>query len=237
MITAPISSTGRGLLARNHLITSISRTYFDTDENHKRHRASQLLQPTHLLPYGEGSAAQKKEAASSKSTRLLIDNGLIKSSFPGVYAYLPLASRALEKMTRIIDENMRFVNGQKVALPTLTEASLWKKTERLEGMKSELFLTKDRNENLLLLSPTHEESVTKLMVDLGPVSYKSLPLRLYQITSKFRDEMKPRFGIIRSREFLMKDMYTFDTDITSAMETYEAVTMAYERLFRQVCIY
>lgn len=222
------------------LSTTLVRTYFDPDQEHNRNRASQLLQPVNLLPHGTGSAAQKKvteDTYTSKSSRLLQDNGLVRSAYPGVFTYLPLATRSLEKLTKLVDESMRQdAGGQKIILPTLTEASHWKKTGRLETMKSELMTTTDRSDNLLVLSPTHEEAVTRLMAELGPatVSYKSLPLRLYQITSKFRDEMKPRFGLIRSREFLMKDMYTFDTDITSALETYEAVNEAYKRFFRKL---
>ena len=93
---------------------------------------------------------------------------------------------------------------------------------------------RDRHEHNYVLSPTHEEAVTDMMGRIGETSYKSLPLRVYQTTNKFRDEMKPRFGLIRSREFVMKDMYTFDTDITAAMETYRLVNKAYARFFRQL---
>jgi len=211
-----------------------------TDGYVHRHQASQLLQPTHFLPHGKDQAGAKKEhedadSSSSKSTRLLIDNGLVRSAYPGVFTYLPLALRSLDKINRLVEANMRRIGGQRLVMPTMTESRLWKKTGRLDGaMKGELFRVRDRHGHDLLLSPTHEEAVTDLMAHVGPTSYKSLPIRVYQTTTKFRDEARPKFGIIRAREFLMKDMYTFDTDITAAMETYHAVTEAYGRFFAQL---
>jgi len=204
-------------------------------QNPHRHRTSQLFQPTHEA--GQAKTKQLKDDQDlSKSSRLLVEAGLVRHAYPGAYTYLPLAMRSLEKLNRLIDDNMRRVGGQKVMMPTMTAVGSWKKTGRLEGaMKGELFKVRDRHGQDYLLSPTHEEAVTDLLANhVGQVSHKNLPLRLYQTTNKFRDEMRPRYGIIRGREFVMKDMYTFDTDITAAMETYQAVNKAYARFFRQL---
>lgn len=129
---------------------------------------------------------------------------------------------------------MDAIGGQKMSLPILTSTSLWKKSGRLEDGITEFFVTKDRHGKEHLLSPTHEESIASLLAMSSPISYKHLPLLLYQIGPKFRDELKARFGLMRAKEFLMKDMYTFDKDIESAHKTYSKVNQAYLSLFEKL---
>lgn len=129
---------------------------------------------------------------------------------------------------------MNAIGAQQVTLPILTSTKLWKKSGRLEDGISEFFITKDRHGKEHLLSPTHEESITYLLSMSSPVSYKQLPMLFYQIGPKFRDELKARFGIMRAKEFLMKDMYTFDKDLKSAEETYQSANEAYRLLFEKL---
>lgn len=187
----------------------------------------------------------------------MLDFGIIKQSNTGIFHYLPLGVRILEKLTKIIDEEMSKIDAQKVILPTLINAKLWEKTGRLDDASAELFKVADRHRNDYILSPvgnyfffvvfatlnisiyilqTHEESVSDLLASVSPISYKQFPIRLYQITSKFRDEIKPRFGLMRARQFLMKDLYTFDVDDKSAMKTYEDVGNCYENIFKTIGI-
>nr|KAG5710319.1 hypothetical protein BaRGS_009035 [Batillaria attramentaria] len=140
----------------------------------------------------------------------------------------------MDKLIRIIDSEMEAAGGQKISMPTLAPAEFWKKSGRWESTGDELFTLKDRHEQEYCLGPTHEEVLTSLFAAVSPVSYRRLPQMLYQITRKFRDEMAPKHGLLRGREFEMKDMYTFDVDEQSAMRTYEAVCDAYCRIFDRI---
>ncbi|KAI4457943.1 mitochondrial ribosome protein l39/prolyl-trna ligase family member [Holotrichia oblita] len=160
--------------------------------------------------------------------RLMLDLGIIKLASPGIFHLLPLGIRALEKLKSLIDKEMHKINAQRLALPALTPAELWEKTE--------LFTLTDRHKNLYILSPTHEEAITDLLASIAPLSYKNFPLRLYQITSKYRDEMKSRFGLMRGRQFLMKDLYTFDIDMENAEQTYSEIIKSYENILTKLGI-
>ncbi|XP_026481688.1 probable proline--tRNA ligase, mitochondrial [Ctenocephalides felis] len=127
---------------------------------------------------------------------------------------------------------MHKIEAQKIYMPSITSADLWETTGRLAN--SEIFTLKDRHERMYVLGPTHEESITALIASLAPLSYKMFPIRLYQITSKFRDEIKPRFGLLRAREFVMKDLYTFDISRKDALESYESVNNTYFELFTEL---
>lgn len=146
---------------------------------------------------------------------------------------LPLGHRVQEKLEMLIDKYMHQIGASKVSLSSISSQALWQQTNRLEGYGPELFRLTDRKDIPLLLAPTHEEEITTL-VSKTVKSYKSLPLRLYQIGRKYRDEIRPRQGVLRSREFLMKDLYTFDYSIQSALSTYEEVRAAYSRLFDEL---
>uniref|UniRef100_A0A3Q3EQ91 Probable proline--tRNA ligase, mitochondrial n=1 Tax=Labrus bergylta TaxID=56723 RepID=A0A3Q3EQ91_9LABR len=136
---------------------------------------------------------------------------------------------------RIIDQEMQGIGGQKLDMPSLCSADLWKTSERWDLMGKELLRLKDRHGADYCLAPTHEEAVTTLVAHQTTLSYRQLPLLLYQvITRKFRDEPKPKFGLLRGREFYMKDMYSFDSSEEAAFETYESVCAAYARLFTRL---
>ncbi|KAF1816918.1 class II aaRS and biotin synthetase [Eremomyces bilateralis CBS 781.70] len=143
---------------------------------------------------------------------------------------LPLGLRVLDKLEGLIDHHMRSLDASKVSLSSLTSESLWKKTGRYEKVQSELFGVTDRRESGFVLAPTHEEEITSIVGD-SIRSSSDLPLRLYQITRKYRDELRPRQGLLRAKEFIMKDLYTFDADHDSALQAYDAVKEAYNALF------
>ncbi|QSZ30142.1 hypothetical protein DSL72_004662 [Monilinia vaccinii-corymbosi] len=147
---------------------------------------------------------------------------------------LPLGRRVQDKLEVLIDKHMSTLGASKLALSSLSSEELWAKSGRLDA-SSELFRLKDRKEAGYLLAPTHEEEITEL-VSNSVHSYKELPVRLYQITRKYRDELRPRQGLLRSREFVMKDLYTFDFDNTSALSTYDDVRKAYRNLFDELKI-
>ncbi|KAL7628239.1 hypothetical protein AAE478_002438 [Parahypoxylon ruwenzoriense] len=146
---------------------------------------------------------------------------------------LPLGQKVQEKLERLIDKHMLQLGASKVSLSSISSQALWQQTKRLEGYGPELFRFADRKDVPYLLAPTHEEEITTL-VSKTVKSYKSLPLRLYQITRKYRDEIRPRQGVLRSREFIMKDLYTFDYSIDNALLTYSQVRAAYSQLFDEL---
>lgn len=190
---------------------------------------SQLFQPLSL----QGEAAEEGRGAepSCRSHRLMLQAGLIHAASPGCYSYLPPTVRAMEKLIRVMDEEMQAVGGQKVLMPSLSPAELWRASGRWDGMGPELFRLRDRHGKGYCLGPTHEEAVTELVAAQSNLSYRQLPLRLYQVSRKFRDEPRPRLGLLRSREFHMKDMYTFDASPQAARHTYDLLCAAYCSLF------
>ena len=182
------------------------------------------------LPTG-GLAQADKEDGHSK----LVRAGYLRQSHPGVFHLLPLGLRVQEKLEKLIDKHMLSVGASKVALSSLSSQALWERTNRLDAYGPELFRLTDRKDVPLLLAPTHEEEIASLVSKLV-TSYKNLPLRLYQIGRKYRDELRPRQGVLRSREFVMKDLYTFDASVEAALESYAEVRAAYSRLFDELKI-
>jgi len=150
----------------------------------------------------------------------------------GVYSYLPLALRALQKIENIIREEMNAVGGQELQMPVLQPLEMWRETERDLAFGKGLFTLSDRRERPLVLGPTHEEVITEL-VKRNVQSYRDLPLLLYQIQTKFRDEPRPRGGLMRVREFGMKDLYSFDTDEEALNITYQRMIGAYKRIYER----
>ncbi|KAF5690013.1 prolyl-tRNA synthetase [Fusarium denticulatum] len=146
---------------------------------------------------------------------------------------LPLGLRIQDKIEKLIDKHMHSVGASRLSLSTISSEELWRKSDRLESVAPELFRLKDRKDTPLILSPTHEEEITTLVAGIVN-SYKDLPIRLYQITRKYRDERRPRHGLLRSREFLMKDLYTFDLTTLEAVETYRQVSAAYCAFFDEL---
>ncbi|ABB13810.1 proline--tRNA ligase [Carboxydothermus hydrogenoformans] len=164
------------------------------------------------------------------SHKLLLRAGFIRKSASGVYTYLPLAQRVLKKIMQIIREEMDRQGGQELMLPILQPAELWLETGRWHVYGPELFKLKDRHNRDFCLGPTHEEIITDL-VRREVRSYKELPLLLYQIQNKYRDEKRPRFGLMRGREFIMKDLYSFDRDEEGLEISYRKMYEAYTNVF------
>ncbi|MBE0466817.1 MAG: proline--tRNA ligase [Candidatus Desulforudis sp.] len=164
------------------------------------------------------------------SHRLLMKAGFIRKAASGIYTLLPLGHRVLLKITRIIREEMDCQGGQEILLPIIQPAELWLESGRWEVYGPELFRLKDRHGRDFCLGPTHEEIITELV--RGDVrSYKQLPQLLYQIQNKYRDERRPRFGLLRGREFVMKDLYSFDRDEDGLETSYQKMIVAYNRVF------
>lgn len=168
--------------------------------------------------------------ADSVSHQLLVRAGMISQGAAGVYSYLPLGWRVLRRLEQVIREEMDRVGGQELLMPALQPFELWQASGRYVSFGQSLFTLTDRKDHRLALGPTHEEVVTDLARRFLQ-SYREMPLMLYQIQTKFRDEMRPRFGIIRAREFLMKDAYSFDVDEKGLDETYARMKQAYNSIF------
>jgi prolyl-tRNA synthetase len=168
--------------------------------------------------------------AELASHRFMLRAGLIRRSAAGVYSFLPLGLRVIRKVEAIIREEMSKIGGQEVLMPIVQPAELWHATGRWNDYGDEMFRLVDRHNRQFCLGPTHEELITDL-IRSEVRSYRQLPLRLYQIQNKYRDEIRPRFGLIRGREFIMKDMYSFDRDEQGLDESYWACYHAYERIF------
>lgn len=164
------------------------------------------------------------------SHQYLLRAGYIRKTAAGIYSYLPLAWRVLRKIEQIVREEMDRAGGQEVLLPALQPAEIWQESGRWDVYGKELFRLKDRHDRDFCLGPTHEEIITDL-VRREISSYRDLPKLLYQIQTKARDEIRPRLGLIRCREFIMKDLYSFDRDQAGLEASYQAVFHAYERIF------
>lgn len=164
------------------------------------------------------------------SHRLMLRAGMIRKVAAGIYSYLPLGLRVIRKIEQIIREEMNQIGAQEVLLPMLSPAELWKETERWDFYGKELMRCQDRHDRDFCLGPTHEEVVTDLF-RREVRSYRQLPITLYQIQTKFRDEIRPRFGLMRGREFIMKDAYSFDQNEKDAQQSYQNMYEAYQRIF------
>jgi len=171
--------------------------------------------------------------AEIASHQLLLRAGLARKLTSGLYTFLPLGLRALRKVEKIVREEMDRAGGLEILMPALQPPDLWEKSGRIQAAADVLFHVKDHQDRRWILGPTHEEVVTALVA--GEVqSYRQLPRTLYQIQTKYRDEIRPRFGLMRAREFIMKDAYSFDTDEATAKNSYEAMVGAYRKIFERV---
>ncbi|WP_286883721.1 proline--tRNA ligase [Aneurinibacillus sp. UBA3580] len=164
------------------------------------------------------------------SHQLMVRAGLMRQLVSGVYTYLPLGYRVLRKVQQIVREEMDRAGAQEISMPAIQPAELWQETGRWDAYGPELMRLKDRHNRDFVLGPTHEEVVTGLVRD-NLNTYKKLPINLYQIQTKYRDEVRPRFGVIRSREFIMKDAYSFDTTREGLDKSYQDMYDAYTRIF------
>ncbi len=168
--------------------------------------------------------------AEIKSHQLLLRAGFMRQNASGIYSYLPLAKRVLQKVEAIVREEMDNAGGAELLMPALQQAELWQESGRWYSYGPELMRLKDRNDREFALGATHEEVITSLVRD-EVKSYKRLPLTLYQIQTKFRDEKRPRFGLLRGREFIMKDAYSFHASQESLDEVYNKLFQAYSNIF------
>ncbi len=166
------------------------------------------------------------------SHQLMLRAGMIRKLAAGIYNYLPLGLRSIRKVENIVREEMNRAGAIEILMPGVIPAELWQESERWEQYGKELLRIKDRKDAEFCLGPTHEEVVTDL-VRREIKSYRQMPINLYQIQSKFRDEIRPRFGLMRGREFIMKDAYSFDVDEKAADLSYEKMYLAYRRIFER----
>lgn len=166
------------------------------------------------------------------SHQILLRAGYIRQVSAGIYSYLPLANRVLEKLKRIMREEFEKIGAVEMLMPAILPAELWEESGRYETYGPNLYRFKDRNDRKMILGPTHEETFTDLMRN-EINSYKKLPLNLYQIQPKYRDEKRPRFGLLRGREFIMKDAYSFHATEESLDETYKDYEKAYTEVFKR----
>ena len=171
--------------------------------------------------------------AEVKSHQLMLRAGMIRKAAGGLYTYMPLAWRTLKKIMQIVREEMDEAGGQEIAMPIVQPSEIWQETGRWSVYGDEMFRVADRHGRQFCLGPTHEEMVTTLIRD-EVRSYKQLPLMLYQIQNKYRDEIRPRFGLMRGREFIMKDLYSFDKDEEGMNESYKKMYDAYTRVFSRM---
>jgi prolyl-tRNA synthetase len=186
-------------------------------------RQSQMLIPT---------VKETPKDAVVASHKLMLRSGMIRQLSAGIYTYLPLANRVFTKVANIIREEMNRAGAQEIVMPIVCPGELWKESGRWDAYGPELRRLKDRKDTDYVLGPTHEEVVTALVRD-EVKSYRQLPLNLYQIQTKFRDEVRPRFGLMRGREFVMKDAYSFHVDETDAIREYENMYATYARIFKR----
>jgi prolyl-tRNA synthetase len=168
--------------------------------------------------------------AETVSHKLLLRAGMIRKVASGVYNFLPLGLKALKNIENIVRQEMNRAGALEVLLPLVQPAELWLETGRWNAYGKELLRFKDRKEHDFCLGPTHEEVITDL-VRRDVKSYRQLPLILYQIAPKFRDEIRPRFGLMRAREFIMKDAYSFDADYEGLDKSYQLMYDTYNRIF------
>ncbi|WP_416197317.1 MAG: proline--tRNA ligase [Sporanaerobacter sp.] len=174
--------------------------------------------------------------AEIPSHQLLLRAGMMRKLVSGVYSYLPLGYRVIRKIEQIVREEMDAAGSQELLMSAIQPKELWEASGRWDNFGPEMFKLRDRNDREFCLGPTHEEYFTNLIKD-EVKSYKQLPLNLYQIQTKYRDEKRPRFGLIRSREFIMKDAYSYDKDLEGLEESYKIMWKAYEKVFDRLKLY
>ena len=171
--------------------------------------------------------------AQIASHRLMLRAGLVRQTAAGIYAWLPAGLRVLQNIAQIVREEQDASGAQEVLMPTIQSADLWRQSGRYDGYGQEMLRLKDRHERELLYGPTNEEMITEIFAS-GVKSYREFPQNLYHIQWKFRDEVRPRFGVMRGREFLMKDAYSFDLDYEGAVIAYRKMMLAYMRTFQRL---
>ena len=167
------------------------------------------------------------------SHRLMLRAGMIRQASAGIYSWLPMGYRVLRRIERIVREEQDAAGCQELLMPTIQPADLWRESGRYDGYGKEMLRIVDRHEREMLYGPTNEELITDIFRN-SVKSYRDLPKLLYHIQWKFRDEVRPRFGVMRGREFLMKDSYSFDLDYDGARRSYNRMFVAYLRTFARM---
>ena len=171
--------------------------------------------------------------AQIASHRLMLRAGMVRQASAGIYSWLPLGLRVMKKIEQIVREEQNATGAQEILMPTIQSADLWRQSARYDGYGKEMLRIMDRHDREMLYGPTNEEQITEIFS--GSVrSYKDLPLNLYHIQWKFRDEVRPRFGVMRGREFLMKDAYSFDIDAEQGRKAYNKMFVAYLRTYARL---
>src|SRR5277367_4279268 len=171
--------------------------------------------------------------AQIASHRLMLRAGLVRQTASGIYAWLPMGFRVLRNIAAIVRAEQNAAGAQELLMPTLQTADLWRESGRYDAYGPEMLRIRDRHDRDLLYGPTNEEMITDI-VRQSVRSYRELPQMLYHIQWKFRDEVRPRFGVMRGREFLMKDAYSFDIDYAGAVVSYRRMMLAYMRTFQRM---
>jgi prolyl-tRNA synthetase len=186
-----------------------------------------------LSEYFLPSLRENPSEAQIVSHRLMLRAGMIRQSSAGIYSWLPLGLRVLKKIEEIVREEQDRAGAQEILMPTIQPAELWRESGRYDDYGKEMLRIRDRHDREMLYGPTNEEQVTEI-VRASIKSYRDLPKLLYHIQWKFRDEVRPRFGVMRGREFLMKDAYSFDLDFAGARHSYNKMFVAYLRTFARM---
>jgi prolyl-tRNA synthetase len=186
-----------------------------------------------LSSYFMPTLKETPSEAQIVSHRLMLRAGMVRQSAAGIYSWLPIGLRVLDKVADIVRDEQNNAGAQEMLMPTIQPAELWKESGRYEDYGKEMLRIRDRHERDMLYGPTNEELITALFRD-SVKSYKELPKILYHIQWKFRDEVRPRFGVMRGREFLMKDAYSFDIDPASARRSYNRMFIAYMRTYARL---
>jgi prolyl-tRNA synthetase len=207
---------------------------FNPSENrstvrHRKQRARAMRLSEYLLPL----LRENPSEAQIVSHRLMLRAGLIRQSSAGIYSWLPLGHRVLKKVEQIVREEQDRSGAQEILMPTIQPAELWRESGRYDDYGKEMLRIRDRHEREMLYGPTNEEQVTEI-ARAAIKSYRDLPKTLYHIQWKFRDEVRPRFGVMRGREFLMKDAYSLDLDKKGAKHSYNKMFVAYLRTFARM---
>ena len=167
------------------------------------------------------------------SHKLMVRSGMIKRTAAGIYNWLPIGLKILKKIEAIVRKNLDETGAQEILMPMVQPSDLWKESERFNEYGKELLVFSDRSKREFVLGPTHEEVVSDIFRSY-PISYKNLPINFYQIQTKFRDEIRPRFGVMRAREFIMKDAYSFDINKKGLRESYKEMKDAYIKIFNEI---
>ncbi|MEK7245995.1 MAG: proline--tRNA ligase, partial [Pseudomonadota bacterium] len=186
-----------------------------------------------LSQYFLPTLKENPSEAQIVSHRLMLRAGMIRQSSAGIYSWLPLGFRVLAKIQRIVEEEQDAIGCQQMLMPTIQPADLWRESERYDAYGPEMLRIKDRHERDMLYGPTNEEQITDIFRNTVK-SYRDLPKLLYHVQWKFRDEVRPRFGVMRGREFLMKDAYSFDLDYAGARTSYNKMFECYLRTFQRL---